>query len=201
VDTGALNMSGFLTIGAAGGVYQGTGTAASPTTGLKLWNDGGVGRIAGYNATVLQWYADTDGKLYAGAGRVWLDASGISLAGLGLASAPESNPGNAVNFSSTGVKAQMYYKGENNTASYIGIAAYAFGSANGEIHLDNPTYITGDANATGVYKIDGTKVVGNRVVDNRCDDTVNTSTWDSTTAGVLDSLRDAMITHGLIAAA
>ena len=29
VDTGALNLSGFLTIGAAGGIYQGSGTAAA----------------------------------------------------------------------------------------------------------------------------------------------------------------------------
>jgi hypothetical protein len=77
VDTGALNMSGFLTIGVAGGIYQGTGTAASPTTGLKLWNDGGVGRIAGYNATVEQAGFGTDGKLYAGAGKVTIDASGV----------------------------------------------------------------------------------------------------------------------------
>ena len=55
--------------------------------------------------------------------------------------------------------------------------------------------------ASGVYMVDGTQVVGNRVVDARCDDTINTSSWDSTTAGVLDSLRDAMITHGLVAAA
>ena len=63
MDTGALNLSGFLTIGAAGGIYQGSGTAASPTTGLKVWNDTGAGRIAGYNTSVLQWSADTDGKL------------------------------------------------------------------------------------------------------------------------------------------
>jgi hypothetical protein len=58
----------------------------------------------------------------------------------------------------------------------------------------------GNLNITGVYKVDGTQVVGNRVIDARANDTINTTTWDSTTAGVLDSLRDAMITHGLIAA-
>jgi hypothetical protein len=52
----------------------------------------------------------------------------------------------------------------------------------------------------GVYKVDGTQVVSNRVVDARIDDAINDSTWDSTTAGVLDAIRDAMITHGLIAA-
>lgn len=52
---------------------------------------------------------------------------------------------------------------------------------------------------TGVYKIGGTQVVGNRVIDVRCDDAINSG--DATTDGVIDSLRDAMITHGLIAAA
>lgn len=69
-----------LTIGASGGIYQGTGTFASPTTGLKIWNDSGTGRIAGYNAGTIQWYANTDGKLYAGAGTVRLDASGVYIA-------------------------------------------------------------------------------------------------------------------------
>jgi hypothetical protein len=38
------------------------------------------------------------------------------------------------------------------------------------------------------------------VVDARCDDTINTAAMDTTTAGVIDALRDAMISHGLIAA-
>ena len=79
VDTGALNLSDWLTIGLAGGIYQGTGTAASPTTGLKVWNESGIGRIAGYNAGTVQWYADTDGKLYAGGGNVVLDSGSLSI--------------------------------------------------------------------------------------------------------------------------
>ena len=58
----------------------------------------------------------------------------------------------------------------------------------------------GLVNTTVHYEVDGTQVVGNQVVDARIDDAVNTSTWDSTTAGVLDAIRDACITHGLIAA-
>ena len=61
--------------------------------------------------------------------------------------------------------------------------------------------VTGNADVSGVYKVDNVQVVSNRVVDARCNDTINTAAWDATTAGVLDSLRDAMITHGLIAAA
>lgn len=56
----------------------------------------------------------------------------------------------------------------------------------------------GNINAVGVYTVDGVQVVGNRVVDARCDDAI--SSGDATTDGVIDALRDAMITHGLIAA-
>jgi hypothetical protein len=62
-------------------------------------------------------------------------------------------------------------------------------------------YFVGNVNTQDVYKVDGVQVVGPRIVDARCDDTINESSWDSTTAGVLDSIRDAMITHGLLAAA
>lgn len=68
-----------MTLGANGGIWQGTGTFASPTTGLKIWNDAGLGRIAGYNTGALQWYAGTDGKLYAGAGTVKIDSTGIKI--------------------------------------------------------------------------------------------------------------------------
>jgi len=69
-----------LTLGSGGGIYQGTGSFASPTTGLKVWNDAGVGRIAGFNEGTIQWTADTDGKLKAGAGAVTLDSTGILMA-------------------------------------------------------------------------------------------------------------------------
>jgi len=54
-------------------------------------------------------------------------------------------------------------------------------------------------NVTENIQIDAVQVVGNRVIDARCDDAVNSG--DATTDGVIDALRDAMITHGLIAAA
>lgn len=78
-DTAGASLTGVLDIDTSGGIYQGTGTFASPTTGLKLWNDSGVGRIGGYNASVVQWYANTDGKLYAGGGNVVIDAGGIGV--------------------------------------------------------------------------------------------------------------------------
>lgn len=59
--------------------------------------------------------------------------------------------------------------------------------------------VTGDVNTTENYKVDDVQVVSNRVIDERCDDAINSG--DATTDGVIDALRDAMIAHGLIAAA
>lgn len=56
--------------------------------------------------------------------------------------------------------------------------------------------VTGNLNNTGEYRVDGVKVVSNRVVDARCDDAINSG--DATTDGVIDALRDAMIQHGLL---
>ena len=59
--------------------------------------------------------------------------------------------------------------------------------------------VTGNANVTGVYKVDDVQVLSNRVIDARADDAANSG--DATTDGLIDALRDAMIAHGLIAAA
>lgn len=76
---GTSSFEGAVTLATGGGIYQGTGTFASPITGLKLWNDSGVGRIGGYNTGTLQWYGATDGKLYAGGGNTVLDTKGIGI--------------------------------------------------------------------------------------------------------------------------
>jgi len=41
-----------LTIGSSGGIYQGSGTFASPTTGLKIFNASGIGQVAVYDGGV-----------------------------------------------------------------------------------------------------------------------------------------------------
>lgn len=82
LDSGGATLDGVLDIGTTGGIYQGTGTFAAPEggIGLKIWSDGGKGRIAGYNgSTTPEWYADTDGKLKAGGGTVVLDANGMAI--------------------------------------------------------------------------------------------------------------------------
>jgi hypothetical protein len=68
-----------LTLGASGGIYQGSGTFASPTTGLKIFRSSSIGKLSTYNSGVEQVTLDTDGKLKAGAGAVVLDANGLSL--------------------------------------------------------------------------------------------------------------------------
>lgn len=77
--------------------------------------------------------------------------------------------------------------------SGTGTAAYTFYGLGGNIHN------SGHINTADVYKVDDVQVVSNRVIDARCDDTINSG--DATTDGVIDALRDAMIAHGLIAAA
>ena len=79
MDSTSARIDNVLNIGTSGGIYQGTGTFGTPTTGLKIWNASGVGRIAGYDTGVLQWYANSDGTLKAGGGDVTLDSDGISL--------------------------------------------------------------------------------------------------------------------------
>jgi hypothetical protein len=73
---------GVVTLGAGGGLWQGTGSFASPTTGLRIWNDSGIGRLATFNGGVVQVQFDSNGRLIAGGGNVILDASGLSLNGV-----------------------------------------------------------------------------------------------------------------------
>lgn len=82
--TGGINatsgaISGVLTIGTSGGFFQGTGTFASPTTALKIYNASGVGLLEMWGAGVKQVYFNTSGSLLAGAGAVALNSAGISI--------------------------------------------------------------------------------------------------------------------------
>jgi len=72
-------FSGAMTIGLNGGIWQGAGSFASPTTGLKIYNTGGVGRLSAYNAGQEQITINTAGQLAAGQGKVVLDRFGLSM--------------------------------------------------------------------------------------------------------------------------
>lgn len=83
--TGAItaltgSIAGVLTIGTSGEIRQGTGTLGTDYTGLRVWRDSGIGRIGGYASNTLQWYAGTDGRLYAGGGVVSLNQYGYMIA-------------------------------------------------------------------------------------------------------------------------
>jgi hypothetical protein len=79
---GSAYFSGPMTIGAAGGIWQGTGSFTTPTTGLKIYNSSGVGRLSTYNAGLEQVTINTTGQLVAGAGKVSLDRTGIAISPL-----------------------------------------------------------------------------------------------------------------------
>lgn len=70
---------GQLNIDATGWLYQGTGTGSSPTTGLKIFNSSGIGKLSTYNSGLEQITLDTDGRFKAGAGSVVIDRNGIQL--------------------------------------------------------------------------------------------------------------------------
>jgi hypothetical protein len=70
---------GQLVIDTGGYIFQGTGTPSVPTTALMIDNSGGIGRLRTFNGGTLQVQLDTDGKLKAGAGSVFMDSTGIVL--------------------------------------------------------------------------------------------------------------------------
>ena len=78
-NDGNASIEGVLNMGIAGGIFQGSGSFANPSTGLKLWNDGGNGRLAGYNSGTLQAEFASDGRIKAGNGATVLDEDGMTL--------------------------------------------------------------------------------------------------------------------------
>ncbi|GIV81733.1 MAG: hypothetical protein KatS3mg051_1087 [Anaerolineae bacterium] len=76
-------FDGVITIGTSGGIWQGTGSFGSPTTGLKIYQSGGVGLVEMWGSGTRQAFMDTDGKLKAGGGNVVLDNAGIYVDGSG----------------------------------------------------------------------------------------------------------------------
>lgn len=80
VDSTGAFIAGVLNIGTDGGIFQGTGTFALPTAGLKLYrNAGGIGLLEGYSAGVKQVGFNANGEIEAGAGNVKLNSNGLSF--------------------------------------------------------------------------------------------------------------------------
>ena len=87
--SGNSRFDGAMTIGALGGIWQGTGSFATPTTGLKLYNSGGIGRLSTYNGGLEQITINTAGELATGDGRVVLDRNGLVMT---VQNSPTYNP-------------------------------------------------------------------------------------------------------------
>lgn len=78
-SSGNSRFAGAMTIGTSGGIWQGTGTFTTPTTGLKLYNSGGIGRLSTFNSGLEQLTINTNGQLTAGDGKVVLDRNGLGI--------------------------------------------------------------------------------------------------------------------------
>jgi hypothetical protein len=86
---GSAFFGGPMTIGATGGIWQGAGSFNNPTTGLKLYNSGGVGRLSTYNAGQEQVTLNTAGQFVAGAGALVIDRNGARMISNGQGYSPE----------------------------------------------------------------------------------------------------------------
>lgn len=80
-NAGNSRFEGVMQIGAAGGIWQAiAGTFAAPRGGLKIWNDGGVGKFATYAPDgAPQIYIDSEGQLVAGNGEAILNSGGLRM--------------------------------------------------------------------------------------------------------------------------
>lgn len=190
-NSGSASVAGVLNIGTGGEIRQGTGSlTASPATftGTRMWNDGGVGRIGGYNTGALQWYAGTDGKLYAGSGNIELSSSGIKLksavsalsysAGLNFVNSVDGSSLASLGYDSNDDALKVYLNGS--TSTFLVESFYAVGGSNSSIVVKG-----GSPFIAWVGK----------------DSSTNTKTWDagvSTNYWYLRALNDAGTTYNTV---
>lgn len=136
--------------GAAAWLYQGTGTGDAPTTGLKIFNSGGIGKLSTYNATVEQVTLDTDGKLKAGAGTVLLDASGVAVVAASGGSAANPNSYQFLLGSTVIGRAAGYYDASLN--SYVGMHSISPSGRNAVLEM----FATGPSAKNGAILLTAT---------------------------------------------
>jgi len=190
-------------------VGKGTWTASGTWT-LPAWTAGGAMTVTGqaFNAGAGSAQINTTGGETLTLQATNEDAGGVNIGGNHISTSPAANDA-IFKFS-----ANARDSGNNDTlygdfAFRITDPTDTSETANIRIRLISagslltPLTLTGAGvlNALASYQVNGTQVVGARVVDARADDAVSLGAYDATTGGVIDALRDAMITHGLIAAA
>ena len=79
-NMGTLTVNSGITIGTAGYLWAGAGSASAPTTGLKIYTTSGVSRFTTYSNSTKQIDIDSTGSLTAGPNNaVLLNASGLNF--------------------------------------------------------------------------------------------------------------------------
>jgi hypothetical protein len=80
-NMGTLTVNSGITIGTAGYLWAGAGSASAPTTGLKIYTTSGVSRLTTFNGSAKQLDIDSTGSLVVGANNeIKLNADGIAFA-------------------------------------------------------------------------------------------------------------------------
>lgn len=216
LTTNSGQLSGFRTYAYIASASH-SGTLAK---NAGVFSRSGI-HICGFGGTVTTTYAGYFGVLNNSANGTITDAYGVYIDNSGTAGTMTNRYGLSIAESAgsgtlsmgieigslsgtqstkTGMKINAIY-GPSTTNLGIQIGNVGGGTNNYSIFTGaGDVRFGGLVNTMLHYEVGGIQVVSNRVVDARCDDTINTSAWDSTTAGVLDAIRDACITHGLIAA-
>lgn len=68
-------FGGVIGIATTGGIFQGSGTFASPTTGMKIYNTGTTGRVQFYNSSSLVLQMDNNGIEIPN--KLWANSNGV----------------------------------------------------------------------------------------------------------------------------
>lgn len=118
-NIGSANISDVLTIGTNGGIFQGTGSFASPTTGLKIFNSGGVGILEMWAAGTRTVSIAADGSGYLGSSSVfsWTDAGVVSLNGSAVM--PNTIVGGHVNYFNVPIIDGLVLTNNSPSAGYV----------------------------------------------------------------------------------
>lgn len=224
-NTGAcvLTLDGFSkTVGVvnilktAGSVYIGDTANAKATLGLTV-NQGAADDEAialkssdVAHGMIIYGEADTYGalrKYEATAGGLWVagykDADGVAGGALHLSGYLDETADTTKSTSGRGVVQLGAAIGLSTDITTVAAAGNLVAIRNVTTTEwicggNGDTWQNGEATVTAL-KVGANQVVGARVVDARADDVANSG--DATTDGLIDALRDAMIAHGLIAAA
>jgi len=139
----------------AGEIRLGTGTLGVDFTGWRLWVESSVGRMAGYNNNVLQWYSDTDGRLYAGAGGVSLGAGGAKFVGTTLLINKTLATNSGDLYSDAGDDVQLN--------SYLGAIEISSYQGNQEVYIQSGLDIILDPYGNDIIPGDATTDLGSAV--------------------------------------